>query len=426
MADKEQGNRFDPCAERRLFTGRFVAASIGLATLLGGLHVTVARHTGNEFSLDTMGLSATAHGAERSSARSKAVKGLSQRIKLGAPRGSEPMACNVIQVLDSNGDPRAYYMDVASVVCTEAKCRDMPVRLHFDPLGNYERYQLPPGGNLTKLGHQPFSRADHERLHQILSDPYSQLKTIGLDEITAPKSSAAGGRGAVDAISRPTILSQQSTVVAGAAYTCCTLWHWSHGEVCDVIRDMTVRAIDQQDLLGYLQSAEEKYVVFALEQLREQSMFDAGTVAAVVQVLRYGSEKLTDPAMKYLAAASSETGDDSFFACSKDELLAANPRKRVQFLEALRDSNQDLPAGYLGQFSGWLDRAASYYEVHLLLSLLEREKTPPEGAVRGALSLLENRDSLIVRRSYKYLKSQNLDDSQQKELEAFEQRNPDP
>ena len=421
MAHREKENRMVRPSSNRTSATRWLAISISWLLLFAILHATVP---------------STTHGGEprrskrnssrsRASAQAETAKEGSRLVKLDIPGQKSPKSCEVVLVPNSAGKPSAYYMDVPSVVCSDAKCKDVSVRLHFDPVGNYQRYQLPPGENLTKLGDKPFSTADHEKLHQILSDPYSQLKTIGMDEVTVPKSSAAGVP-VVDAISQPTMLSKQNAVVVGAAYTCCTLWHWSHGEVQNVIRDMTIQATDKQDLLRCLQSNIEKYVLFALEQFREQNLFDPDIIVAVVQVMRHGDEKLTDPALKYLAKASVETGDDSLFRSSEDELLAANPRKRVQLLETLRETKQDFPPGYLGRFSSWLPRADSYYEVHLLLTLLEREKTPPEEAIREAMSLLQSDQALVVRRSYRYLKAQKLNPSQQKQLDAFEKENPDP
>lgn len=411
MTETEEGARISRHGGSRILATCCLAISI---SLFGSLHVVASPDTDVDDS----------HRAKRIASQPQAVKGISRQVRLDGPGDTGPMPCKVVQILDSDGNPKAYFMDVGSVVCKDAKCETVTVRIDFDPLGNYERYELPSGGNLTKLGHKPFSRADHDKLHQILSDPYSQLKSIGLNEITVPKSSAASGK-AVDAISAPTMLSKQSTVVVGAAYTCCTLWHWSHGKVRDVIRDMTVQASDKQDFVRYLESDNDDYGAFALEQLRTQNLFDPQTIAAVVQVLRHGSEKLTDVALEYLAKASAETGVDSFFCCSEDECLQANSRKRVQFLEALRDTTRDFPAGYLDQFSGWLARADSYYEVHLLLTLLERQNPPSEETIREAMALLESDDSLVVRRSYRYLKAQELAPSQQKQLEAFEQQHSD-
>jgi len=351
-------------------------------------------------------------------------KDISRRVNLDGPGNTGAVPCDVVQVLGSNGEPSEYFMDVGSVVCAGAKCENVTVRIHFDPLGKYERYELPSGGNLTKFGREPFSEADHEHLHQILSDPYSQLKSIGLDEITMPKSSAAADS-KVDAVSGPTMLSKRSLVVVGAAYTCCTLWHWSHGEVENVIRDMTISASDKQDLIRYLHSGNDMDVVFAVDQLRMQNVFDTETTTAVVHVMRDGSRRLVAPALSYLAKASSETGVDYFFRCCEDECLVADSDKRVKFLEALRDSTEELPLGYLDRLSGWLTRADSHYEVHLLLSLMEREDVSSDEAISEAMSLLESNDSLVVRRSYRYLKAQELNHSQQKELEAFEQQHPD-
>jgi hypothetical protein len=163
---------------------------------------------------------------------SNAAGGSSRRVNLDGPGNTGAIPCNVVQVFDSKGDPR-YFMDVGLVVCGDNQCEIVTVRLHFDPLGNYERYELPAGGKLTKRGHKPFSAGDHKQLHEILSDPYSQLKPIKWDQITIPKSSA--GTDNIDGISGATALTKRGIVVVGAAYTCYTLWHWSHGEVVNVI-----------------------------------------------------------------------------------------------------------------------------------------------------------------------------------------------
>ena len=356
---------------------------------------------------------------------SHARNGSFRRVNLDVPGSTEAMPCEVVQVLDSNGDPSEYFMDVDSVICEDAKRKILTVRIHFDPLGNYKRYELPSGGNLTKRGDKPFSVADHQKLHQILSDPYSQLKSIKFNQITVPKNCAGDGED-VDGISGATALSKRNMVVVGAAYTCCTLWHWSHGDVVRVIRDMTVSASDQQDLIRYLQSGQEKYVVFALEQLEMQNVFDPETVTGVVYVMRDGDARLAGPAFRYLAKASSKTDVDYLLRCCDDERLAADSNKRVQFLEAVRDATQELPRAYLDRLSGWLRRADSYYEVHLLFSLFERENATSEEAVSGAMLLLENDNAQVVRRSYRFLKSRKLNDTQRKQLEAFERQHPDP
>ncbi len=380
-----------------------------------------------------------------------AAEAASRKVTLEGAGGAKPILADVIQVLDPSGEPDTYFMDVASVVSADTKCKTVTVRLHFDVLGNYQRYELLSGGNLTKSGGKPFSRADHEKLHQILSDPYSQLKSIALDEITAPKSAATAGA-RVDAVSQPTVLSRQSTIVVGAAYTCCTLWHWSHGEVVGAIRDMTVEACNREDLLRYLRSDQDPYVQFAAEQLRMQDLFDAETIAAVEQVMRHGSTKVINPALDYLAKASSKTGSDHFFRCCEDEYLVANSIKRTRFLESLRESDQELPPNYLDRFKGWLTRADTYYEIHLLLTLWEREKASSEAAIDEAISLLKSNNALIAGRSYRYLKALKLrtypktteyaphgrkppasatvfgsalNASQQQKLEAYERQNAD-
>lgn len=358
-----------------------------------------------------------AHGSERI----KGIKGASRSIKLAGPEGTEAQTCEVIQILDSRRKPRSYCMDVDSVVCTVRGCEVVSVRVHFDPLGGYERYELPSGGNLTKGGHQPFSVADHRKLHEVLSDPYSPLKSIGWDQITVPTAASATNN-RVDGISGATALSKRNVVVVGAAYTCYTLWHWSHGEVVNAIRDMTIAAADKRDLVNYLQEKDDKYVIFGADQLRTQGIFDTRTVNAVRDVMRHGSDKVVDSALRYLAAATQATGVDHLVRCCEDKYLVANSVKRTRFLEVLRDSKPPLPAGCLDRLGSWLSDADTYYEVHLLVSLLEREKAVPRTAIEGAMSQLENQNFRIADRCHQFLKAQKLTESQQRKLKAFEDK----
>ena len=157
-----------------------------------------------------------------------------------------------------------------------------------------------------------------------------------------------------------------------------------------------------------------------------QNLFDTETITAVMHILRHGHERWGGAALSYLAKASMETGVDHFFRCCQDERMVANSVKRLRFLEALTETTPELPPGYLDSLTGWLRRADGYYEVHLLLSLLEREDAASDEAIRGAMLLLESNNPVIVRRSYRYLKARKLNAAQQEELEAFEQQHPDP
>ena len=202
MADKEQGDWIDRHGGHRLFATRCFANHIKLVVLISVLCPAASPPT---------------HADD-----SQAAKGISRQINLDGPGKAGAMPREVVQVLDSKGNPSRYFMDVDSVVCADAMCEIVTVRIYFDALGNYERYELPSGGNLTKYGHKPFSPADHSKLHRVLSDPYSPLKSIRWDEITTPNSSAVASDD-VDGSSGATILSKRNVVVVGAAYTCCTL-----------------------------------------------------------------------------------------------------------------------------------------------------------------------------------------------------------
>ena len=146
MTNKEEGAWTGRHGGNRSFATHCFAIYIGSVVLVTVLYVAASPATNADDS----------HSA----------KGISRRVNLDGPGHTGAMPCDVVQVLDSNGDPSEYFMDVDSVVCSDAQCEIVTVRIHFDPLGNYERYELPSGGNLTKWGHKPFSLADHRNLHR--------------------------------------------------------------------------------------------------------------------------------------------------------------------------------------------------------------------------------------------------------------------
>jgi hypothetical protein len=346
-----------------------------------------------------------------------------RRMELPPPdeNAPVPMARELMQVREKDGLVKTYYADVQSVACEDQGCRVVTVRLYWDILGNYQRYELPTGAGLTKQGHQPFTAADHRKLHSILLDPHSPLKWISKDKITLPKAAKATDS-KLDAISTPTALSHTDAVVPGAAYTCYTLWHSAYGKINSRMRSWTSEASDQQHLMEYLTSDNEAYVIFAMQQLAERHIVAAEVVEAVVNVASRGDVSLLETALDYLQLASEVDQSDHYFRTIEQLFPAADKRKRVACLTSLSHNTLPAPSGYYDRISRWLPTVNTYQEVHQLLELLTAQQASTDVVVKQAIPLLECKSFLAARRAYDYLRGQQLERTQQDQLKRFREK----
>ena len=348
-----------------------------------------------------------------------AVPTVSHPIEVSHPSSHEgqPFAVSLTQVKSGKGETEEFFMDVDSVICADEKCEIIPVRIHWDLIGRFTRYELPAGGELTRKGHEAFTKADHKLLHRILSDAQSPLRWVSSDEIVPPEK--AMEEEDVDGFSGATVLSEKGTVVEGAAYTCHTLWHWANGEACDEIRRITGQEADAGDLLGFLESGDYELVVFALEKLMERQVNEAAILAAVTGIVEREDQSLAQLALQCIERVSATSEDDHYFGTLERLFARSNRQKRVLFLRSLSATRLKAPAGYYDRVSRWLGILESYYEIHLLLNLMESRNPASAEVVKQVIPVLDNTNFLIARRAYYFLKGGTLDESQQKRVEAF-------
>jgi hypothetical protein len=244
-----------------------------------------------------------------------------------------------------------------------------------------------------------------------------------------PTVSSAGDD--ADAISAPTALSYNDAVISGAAYTCFTLWHWANGEMNAIIREKTVKACDQQDLVRYLTGTSEMHIEFALHEVIDRKAFDQSITDAVVDVVRRGGTDLAKIAIRYLRMASIANRCDVYFRTIEASFAAADAKKRVVFLTSLsspsaRASAQiKAPTGFYDRISRALPQLKTYYEVHMLLSLIDACGACSEQVITHALPLLEHENFFTARRVYWFLKDKQLQPDQQKKIASFREEHKD-
>ncbi len=342
---------------------------------------------------------------------------VAHRVMLTHPGYNEakPMPCSLVQVHDARGYIQEYYLDVNSVTCGDGVCDIVMVRLYWDALGHYHCYRLPEGAALTKQGHEVFSAADHAKLHALLSDPYLSLKQVSIDQVIAPDKAMED----VDGITGATPLAHLDSVVPGAVYTTFTLWHWANGAAGKTIRTLTEQGCSREQLVHYLNHGTEAFFIWAAEQLTRRKISSPAILDITTRRLKQGSTTLVDPALLYLQSLSTDSHADPYHRTIESLFGSASEPKRIKYMESLAAARQPPPAGYHDRLSRHLATLDTYYEVHLLLCLMEsQERSSPE-VVRQTLPLLDGNEFFIARRAFRFLQNQDLTEPQQRKVEAF-------
>ena len=173
----------------------------------------------------------------------------------------------LVLVYDSAQFPAYFFRDIFTPVCLDSVCKPVRIKLFWDLLGNYLRYEVPPDEPLTKLNHEEFAPEDHERLQEILSNEQSLLKDFKMEELVDRNTQKLSD--SVDAVTGATKNTVKSEVIEGALYTCYTLWHLAHGTVVNEIQKLTREKLDNNMLHHFLGDTNFHYVYFALNEVMD-------------------------------------------------------------------------------------------------------------------------------------------------------------
>lgn len=307
------------------------------------------------------------------------------------------------QHLDDKKQPSSYSMWVDSVVCREELCDVVKVRIHWDALGRYQRYEVAPGSILTKLDHKPFTRRDLEKLHAILSNKNSPLGEVEKEAMTGdePKKSESS---ALDGVSGATILTLKNDVILGAGYTCYDLWHIANGTVAERIQERTCQDSSITTLKNYLNTEDDFESTFAIKSLQIRKIENAEIYKLVMVRTLNGGEALVHPAMAYFKEASPT---EKLYRKSLLEFFnKASSRQRVLFLENLLPEPSGVAAEFYQALCEDLASLETFYETQLFFRLSEKQQIPPLVIIPQALNLLSHKNFLVQRRAFDYLDSQ--------------------
>ncbi|MBX2877882.1 MAG: hypothetical protein KTR30_37530 [Saprospiraceae bacterium] len=153
--------------------------------------------------------------------------------------GDSSLQHMVYLLRDTNQQASLFYAPIVTPVCIDGKCKPVHISLYWNLIGNYVGYALPPTIPLSKYDHESFEEGDYLRLHQLLMDDKSVLKRKTLDDLfdknANPEKKVRYKGEEIDGVTGATRKEIKESLVAGALYSCYTIWHLAHGEVKDQI-----------------------------------------------------------------------------------------------------------------------------------------------------------------------------------------------
>ena len=286
--------------------------------------------------------------------------------------------------------------------------------MYWDNIGSFQRYELGEGIYLEKAGGEAcFTAKEYQLLQKILQDKHSPFKDYKINEIVTSDQSYTGE---IDAFTGATILELGDSVsVKGAALTCYTLWHWANGPITDSIRQISAKSLSDSQLRNYLDSVDNQYKIFALEQFEVRRLYDSLTLKSAIHQFKKAENNLSKLILDYIE----HTPDSVFFEALLNLLQIGDNEQRLLCLNRMIQKKVDPPFDYFDQLAPILLQSGSYQLIDVYLNIVERKTIISDQLIPEVLILLEEENFLIARRAFYFLKSAGLDDSQEKVCSEF-------
>ncbi len=202
----------------------------------------------------------------------------------------------IYELKDTDAIPVWFAVDIHRSVCFTDKCRPLNLWLFWDGTGAYSGFDLYNHEPLTKTDHVAFSRPDYSKLHRLLADTGSIIKSIKEEDLVFD---TAMNTEDVDGYTGATRPSLHEVLVKDAAYTCYTLWHIVYGSIQKEI----VKLIDQEVNSSYLKSVfdqkESTYKLWAINFIKRHPEYDSAFLSNLVELIKSNDENLSERALNY-------------------------------------------------------------------------------------------------------------------------------
>ena len=293
-------------------------------------------------------------------------------------------------------EPVAFSRDIHTAVCMDSLCRLVDITLFWEITGRYLGFKLPPGTELTKKKHLPFTEMDYNRLNEILSDSASQLGFYTPAEIHP----AQPVKVKTDGISGATIPDLGPWIVPEAAYTSYTLWHLTYGSTPDSIVSYTKKHFISNSLLFKLLESKDAFSQLKGLQWIDQSNESCSQfIEPALKILHNGKFNSSGLALKFLKKCNL---DEEKMQKEVIQLLDNEDfRIKNSAIEYFRSSAKL----YQSVAKEMIKKTGSenYYLVNVILSLIEKKYQPDFEDQVQLSALLNSHSGSVANRVYIFL-----------------------
>ena len=332
-------------------------------------------------------------------------------IKVSHPGISQKdsINCVLFETKESLLSEKKFFMDVETVVCGDKQCKIDIIRVYWDKFGDYLKFDLLNGVQLEKADGLHFTKTDYTKLQNILKDAISPLKNAYKNEIVSNSS----GEG-FDAISGETILLEKSAYVKGAVWTCYTLWHWANGNIKNAIRNITGKKYSNIEITKFLNSYKKSHQSFALEQLTRKKDFSEPSVKAVKRFLLKNPES-TKNGIEYFQKSNIQKSSSTII----ELFQKSNLRNRLLYLKLIKANSHNFESNQFVQVFNTINRKPFFEELTIFLDVLEENKSQTSLFISDLFQLLNQKNILISRRVFWFLKNKKLTDIEKITLDKY-------
>ncbi|MEI6276823.1 MAG: hypothetical protein WCP08_12575 [Prolixibacteraceae bacterium] len=210
-------------------------------------------------------------------------------------------------------------------VCLTGQCKIIHLWLFWDGAGNYLGIQVFKDEELTKLEHGKFEPADYVKLDAILKDSTSMLKTSKYETLTEEVKIKSNFQ--VDAYSGATKPSILQEVVAGAAYTCFTLWHTVYGATQVEVSKIISERMSQSYLALLFESADPSFISLAIRSVEKNSKYHLHFYPQIILAIQSDRLSLSKLALDYF---------------QPDRLVSVDVQKKILALDVSPQRRYDI------------------------------------------------------------------------------------
>lgn len=198
--------------------------------------------------------------------------------------GKDSVFLNPVFLNISDDDLYRYESILKTPVCDDTLCQIVQIKVYWDLIGDYTRFDTLAGYPLTKNDHLLFTSEDYSKLQATLKDDNSIIGRKSESELLDNNRNRYSQK--LDAVTGATDLQIKNAVVDGALYSTYTLWHLVNGDIKNVLANWTIKNYNSKMEQQLIFSDNTNSIIFALKRFDEQDY--VGRFQEILRVMKKG------------------------------------------------------------------------------------------------------------------------------------------